>query len=193
MNAVLASRGYPTHPASKYRFFVGDGLEVLARRTMPDPLGNDEHIVRECAEQVRIEYNARWRNKSRLYPGIPELLDDLIARGTILAILSNKPHAFVEQIARHFFNKWKFASIQGALPDVPRKPDPASALAISRAIGLPPHSFLYLGDTNTDMQTAIAAGMFPVGALWGFRPAAELREAGARSLATHPRDVLKLL
>ena len=56
-----------------------------------------------------------------------------------------------------------------------------------------PGDFLYLGDTNTDMQTAVAAGMFPVGVLWGFRPEAELREAGARFLAARPLDVLSLL
>ena len=142
---------------------------------------------------MKEEYDERWKRKSRPYPGISDLLDGLTAKGIVLTILSNKPHAFVEEIARHYFGKWRFSATQGARPEVPRKPDPAAALAISRGVGVPPASFLYLGDTNTDMETALAAGMFPVGALWGFRPESELRDAGARALAAHPKDVLELI
>ena len=193
MNAVLSSRGYPTHPMAEYRYFVGDGVEMLVRRAVPDGLGSEEQVVRACMEQMRDEYARRWQAKSRPYPGIPELLDGLTENGILLTILSNKPNAFVQQIALHFFGKWRFATAQGAVPDVPRKPDPAGALAISRTIGVPPASFLYLGDTNTDMETANAAGMYPVGVLWGFRPEEELRGAGARFLAARPEDVLALV
>ncbi len=193
MNAVLASRGYPTHPLAEYRYFVGDGVEMLVRRAVPESAGGNQPIIRACMAEMRDEYSKRWQNKSKPYPGIPELLDWLTGRDVLLTILSNKPDAFVHEIARHFFGKWRFAAAQGALPDVPRKPDPSAALAISRIVGAPPASFLYLGDTNTDMQTANAAGMFPVGALWGFRPEAELREAGARFLAAAPQDLLRLL
>jgi phosphoglycolate phosphatase len=142
---------------------------------------------------MRDEYGARWRQKTRLYPSISELLDGLTSKGVPLTILSNKPHAFVEEIAHHFFGQWRFAWTQGARPEIPRKPDPAAALAICRSLRMSGEDFLYLGDTNTDMQTAIAAGMFPVGALWGFRPEGELREAGARFLAASPPDVLSIL
>ena len=66
------------------------------------------------------------------------------------------------------------------------------ALAIAARLGLPPPEIVYLGDTNTDMQTALAAGMYPVGALWGFRTAAELTAAGARRLIERPPDLLSL-
>lgn len=191
MNAALASRGWPVHPVKSYRYFVGDGFEVLVRRTIPQ--GIDDRMVRECVSEAQSEYRKRWKSKSGLYPGISDLLDGLTVKGIVLTILSNKPHAFVEEIARHFFGKWTFSATQGARPEVPRKPDPAAALAISRGVGVPPASFLYLGDTNTDMETAIAAGMFPVGALWGFRPESELRDAGARAFAAHPKDVLELI
>ena len=53
--------------------------------------------------------------------------------------------------------------------------------------------FLYLGDTGTDMRTACGAGMHPVGALWGFRTAEELRENGARALIEKPGELLGLI
>ena len=192
MNAVLASRGHPTHPVVEYRYFVGDGMEVLARRALPPALSEDPEEVRACVLGMRDQYGLRWKVKSHPYPGILELLDGLTEKGTLLTILSNKPDSFVKEIARHFFGRWRFSPAQGAQPGMPRKPDPGAALAISESVGVAPAAFLYLGDTNTDMQTAVAAGMFPVGALWGFRPEGELREAGARVLAAHPRDVLAL-
>ena len=71
--------------------------------------------------------------------------------------------------------------------------EPTAAMEISTKLELPPERFLYLGDTGTDMKTATAAGMFPVGALWGFRTADELKSSGAKVLVDHPREVLDLL
>jgi phosphoglycolate phosphatase len=193
MNAVLASRGYPTHPTERYRWFVGDGVELLVRRTLPQALENDEAVVESCRAQMREEYGRRWKRLSRPYPGVSALLDGLTGRAIRIAILSNKPDAFVGEIARHFFGAWEFAAARGARPEVPRKPDPAAALAIARDIGEAPGAFLYVGDTNTDMETAVAAGMFPVGALWGFRDEKELRDAGASALAARPEEVIDLL
>ena len=77
--------------------------------------------------------------------------------------------------------------------DVPRKPDPAGALEIAEQLNIPPPDFLYLGDTEIDLKTSIAAGMFPVGVLWGFRSAEELQENGAKTLIEKPLDVMNLL
>jgi phosphoglycolate phosphatase len=76
---------------------------------------------------------------------------------------------------------------------VPIKPDAGAALDVSRRLAIPPGEFLYLGDTNTDMQTARAAGMYAVGVLWGFRTAEELTSSGAERLVSDPREVLSLL
>ena len=99
----------------------------------------------------------------------------------------------VQEAVSHFFGDGVFEIVRGAMPGVPHKPDPASALQISAELGLDAGEFLYVGDTNTDMQTAVAAGMYPVGATWGFRPAEELTGNGARQLVQDPRDILRLL
>jgi phosphoglycolate phosphatase len=64
---------------------------------------------------------------------------------------------------------------------------------MAASLGIAPERFIYLGDTNTDMKTAVAAGMYPVGALWGFRTAEELTASGARLLIRRPMDALKAL
>ena len=88
--------------------------------------------------------------------------------------------------------EWDFAIVRGVKEGVPRKPDPAGALAVADELSLRPADFLYLGDTGTDMQTAVAAGMHPVGALWGFRTRRELLAHGAAVLVEHPQEVLRL-
>ncbi len=193
MNAVLSELGYPSHPLASYRYFVGDGVANLARRVLPGEAGRDETVVQEVVGRMRKEYGARWHQKTRPYEGIPELLEAARLRGAKLAVLSNKPHPATLEVISHFFPAVPFDAVLGARPQVPIKPDAGAALEVARILSRPPGDFLYVGDTNTDMQTAVAAGMYPVGALWGFREADELIAAGARTLVAHPRDVLSLL
>lgn len=85
-----------------------------------------------------------------------------------------------------------FEAVHGQKPGVPLKPDPAAALEIARELGIPPAQWLYLGDTNTDMKTARAAGMCAVGVLWGFRDRKELEESGAQHIIASPGELLGL-
>jgi phosphoglycolate phosphatase len=193
MNAVLAARGLPTHPIRSYTDFVGDGVENLVRRALPRESGSSEALIAEIVPLMRAEYARRWKDKTRPYDGVSGMLDALSARGLRLAVLSNKPHPATVEVVRHFFPPGKFHAVFGARPDVPIKPDAGAALDVAKRLGVPPEAFLYVGDTNTDMQTAVAAGMYAVGALWGFRTAGELLQAGARVLISHPGDLLTLL
>jgi len=189
MNIVLARLGLPVHPREHYRYFVGDGMEVLARRVLPEALRTPE-MIRRCSEGMRDEYQGRWAVASRPYDGIGDLLPALSSRGLVLNILSNKPDGFTRLMVDHFLAAVTWRQVRGARPGVAQKPDPAGALAIAGELGLRPDQFLYLGDTNTDMMTATAAGMFPVGALWGFRTREELAQSGAKTLLSHPLDLL---
>jgi len=66
-------------------------------------------------------------------------------------------------------------------------------LDIVNRLGIPGEAWLYMGDTNTDMQTARAAGLFAVGCTWGFRDRAELVAAGADAIVDRPEELLGLL
>jgi phosphoglycolate phosphatase len=138
-------------------------------------------------------YAQNWAHKTRPYPGIPELLARLRARGIRLAILSNKPDAFTKDMTAHFFPAGTFDAVMGATKTVPIKPNPAGALILAEQFGLEPAAFAYLGDTNTDMETGLAAGMFTIGVTWGFRPLAELLEAGAQATIDAPDQLPELL
>jgi len=192
MNAVLTAEGLPTHPTDAYRHFVGDGIVNLVRRALPADR-RDETTLERLVAADREEYARRWDRKTRPYEGVPRLLDGLTGRGLGLAILSNKPDDSTRLCVEKLLPGWSFDAVQGVAEGVPLKPDPAGALGIARRLGVAPGSFLYVGDTATDMRTAVGAGMFPVGALWGFRDADELTAAGAQSLLVHPAELLDLL
>ncbi len=191
MNVVLDRHGLPTHPVDRYRFFVGDGIDHLVRRALP--AGVDGAALERIAADMRAEYARRATRTTRPYPGIPELLDALVARGIPMGILTNKPHEPAVAMVRELLGRWPFPVIQGATDGLPKKPDPAGALRVAGALGVPPGRCLYVGDTGTDMRTARAAGMVPVGVLWGFRPREELEAAGARHLIDRPGELLRLV
>ena len=76
---------------------------------------------------------------------------------------------------------------------IPPKPDPTGLLNVVQTLKVSPENCLYVGDTATDMQTAVAVGMFAVGVTWGFRPRQELVESGAQALIDCPDELLELI
>ncbi len=191
LNAVLTGEGLPTHSIDEYRFLVGHGLERLVIGALPEGLRRPAHVRPVLQKFVEL-YRRRQLDKTRPYPGIAEMLAELQARRLRLAVLSNKAHPNTLSVVEHFF-PGVFEAVWGLRPDVPAKPDPAGARAIAQGFGLEPARILYLGDSDVDMKTAAAAGMYPVGAAWGYRPRAELLAAGAQEIIDSPGELPGLL
>jgi phosphoglycolate phosphatase len=95
-------------------------------------------------------------------------------------------------MVKELLGDYSFDVIRGAVDEVSKKPDPTSALQIAEDLEVEPGQVVFLGDTNTDMWTANAAGMYAVGALWGFRDADELLQCGAKTLIEKPGELLAL-
>jgi phosphoglycolate phosphatase len=192
MNRVLAAKGFPAHEYDAYRFYVGNGLKNLVTQCLPESARTDA-IIAACHNRMVAGYNENYISKTRLYDGIPELLDALTSQHIKLAVLSNKADQLTQKICNELLRNWKFEAVMGANDRFPRKPDPASALFISAQMGIMPANICYLGDSDVDMKTANAAGFYPVGAGWGFRPKEELAGNGAKRVIDCPADLLELL
>jgi phosphoglycolate phosphatase len=194
-NRVLARFGYPIHPLDAYRRFVGSGVATLLARALPpgEAARLAEAGMRPILEAMRADYQDHAAEATCPYPGVVELLAALRERNVTSGVLSNKPHEATLAVVRHFFGSHPFAVVQGHAPGMPLKPDPTSALAMADAFGLAPSRILYLGDSDIDMITAKAAGMYAVGAAWGFRGADELRASGADCVCAAPLEVAALL
>jgi phosphoglycolate phosphatase len=191
-NRVYGPHGLGVFSIDEMKTLVGDGAEELIRRVFvsrgrPAP---DDATVASILADYRREYQACWRDHSRPFDGVPELLAELARRGVRTAVLSNKSDIYTERMTSALLPGHRFDIVRGARPGVPLKPDPAPALAIAAELGLTPAACAFVGDTNVDMQTARAAGMRAVGALWGFRTADELRANGADVLIAAPADLL---
>ncbi len=191
VNAALATHGLTPVPVGVFPGIVGDGMDMMARRILPPETVTPE-FLRGFIEEVRKEYALRWKDETTPYPGIPALLDALTARGVRMAVLSNKPHEFTDLIIRTILSRWRFERVLGLRPGMPRKPDPAGAVEIARDMDLLPSEIVFLGDSGNDMHAATAAGMYPVGALWGYRGRQEISEAGAAVLISSPEELLRL-
>jgi phosphoglycolate phosphatase len=192
MNCVLKRNRLPEHNLAAYRYFVGDGIEMLVRRALPFEVASENDFQRFVRE-MKSEYASRWLLKTRPYPGVPEMLAAFAAAGIAMAVLSNKPDDASNEIVKSLLPNIDFRIVLGATPERPKKPDPSAALEIASRLGISPEDFLFMGDTSIDMQTACAAGMFPVGALWGFRPAEELIASGAKVLAAEAQNFIPLI
>jgi phosphoglycolate phosphatase len=184
MNHALNALGMPAHPIARYRELVGEGVRNLIERALP--LGRAD-LVDAVMAAYRPYYLAHLLDATRPFPGIPEML---AAIRVPMAILSNKPDEPTRQIVEALFPGSPFRIVAGERPSVPRKPHPAGARAMAAVLGVAPEACLFVGDSGTDIRTAIAAGMTPLGVAWGFRPAAELEAAGARAVAVTPAEIL---
>ena len=192
MNVALAACGFTAHSTEACKQFIGDGVRNFVWRALPES-HRDDATIAAVMTRYRQAYTANWDNKTRPYEGIGTLLDAIAARGLKMVVYSNKPDDFTQLAVRKLLPRWPFDAVVGAREGWPHKPDPAVALDIAARLAVPPERFVYVGDTNTDMQTATAAGMFAAGALWGFRTAQELLDNGARVLIAHPMELLTVL
>jgi len=191
-NQMLEEEGFPTHEVNLFRHFVGDGARTLVERILPEEARRPD-VIDRCLLRYGAIYGRRWDEQSRAYDDIPELLEALAARGIGLAVLSNKPQAATSRCVARFFGDREWIQVIGQRDGRPKKPDPAGIFDILAATGVRQEETVYLGDTDTDMKAAVAAGVFPVGVLWGFRGREELETHGARALLRGPLDLLKLL
>ena len=90
-NHALQALGYPTHPESAYNFMVGNGINKLFERALPEGEKSEENVLRVRKEFVPY-YDVHNADKSRPYPGIPELLEQLQEKGMILPLLNTNCH-----------------------------------------------------------------------------------------------------
>ena len=191
MNEVLEKNNFPTHTVEEYKFIIGKGIENLAIDSLPKDIPAKDYP--KYFEQIREVYGARWMLKTRPYDGVSALLDNVVNRDVRSAILSNKPQKYTELAVKHLLPRWKFDCIFGDREGVPIKPNPQAVIEIVELLNLPADEFLYVGDTNIDMQTANAAGLTAVGVSWGFRPVAELLAAKANCIIDEPSELLKYI
>lgn len=172
-NHALAALGYPTHEEKEYNFMVGNGINMLFERALPEGEKTEENVLR-VRKGFIPHYDRHNADKSRPYPGITELLDELQAKGLLLAVASNKYQAATEKLIAHYFPNIRFTAVFGQREGIQVKPDPTIVHDVLKIAQVSKEDVLYVGDSGVDMQTALNAEVTSCGVTWGFRPRTEL-------------------
>ncbi len=190
-NEMLAQNGFSIHPVENYIQWIGNGARLLIERAVPEV--KDPVVIDKLLTDYLALYAEKYNIKTSIYPGMDSFLDTLVKNNISISILTNKPHAETLKIADFYLKKWPFQYIFGQRKDIPKKPDPKVALEIASEVGVKPSDILFVGDSSTDIKTAVAAGMQHVGVSWGYGTVESMKEAGATRIIDHVVELIELV
>lgn len=193
-NHALSACGFPTHKIEDYPRLVGNGINKLIERALPEEHRNEATVLR-LREYFVPFYDQHNCDLTRPYDGIPELLHELKQQGHTLAVASNKYQAATEKIVAHFFPN-TFDVVLGEREGIPRKPDPQIVWDIIHrlsplASNLSP--IYYIGDSLVDAATAKAANLPFVACTWGFCTQKQLAQAQPNYMIHHPSEIVQII
>lgn len=192
-NLVLERFGLGPVSEKDMMQMVGNGYKKQMERSLLAS-GDKDLVHYEASLPVYQEFfKQHCLYQLEPYPGMVELLNRMKAAGMKLAVFTNKPHQRGIETVEAVYGKGFFDYILGEQEGLPKKPDPTGAFQIMKALGVTRKECLYMGDTNTDMETAANAGLDAVGAVWGFRGRKELEAFHPKFMAEQPLDVAKML
>ncbi|MDD3038985.1 HAD family hydrolase [Bacteroides sp.] len=191
-NYALNKLGYPIHEIDQYNFMVGNGINKLFERALPEGEKSEENVLRVRKEFIPY-YDAHNADDSCPYPGIPELLSDAQSRGIQLAVASNKYQSATQKLITHYFSGIHFTAVFGQREGIKVKPDPTIVFDILKLADIRKEDVLYVGDSGVDMQTAANAGVTACGVTWGFRPRTELEKFNPSYIVDSAEEINELI
>ncbi|MBE6972909.1 MAG: HAD family hydrolase [Ruminococcaceae bacterium] len=191
VNWVLTQHGWPTHERDTYKYFVGNGMVKLLERATPEQ-AKQPGLWEQVQEEFHAYYAQHKADCTKPYDGMERVLNRLKEVGVSIAVLTNKPNTAAQPIMEQYY-PGVFPLVQGAMPQLPVKPDPTVLMRLMERMGANPESTLFVGDSNVDIQTAKNGGLSSCGVLWGFRTRQELEEEGAQFIAQTPDDLLNII
>ena len=185
-NHALQALGYPTHPESAYNFMVGNGINKLFERASRK--GKERRNVLRVRKEFVPYYDVHNADKSRPYPGIPELLEQLQEKDDIGSGFQQISIGYRETdftlFPQHTFYRRLRTTGRGQ-----REARPTVVHDILDITRISREDVLYVGDSGVDMQTAANAGVTACGVTWGFRPRTELEEFHPAHIVDNATDI----
>ncbi len=190
LNESLNQFGLPAVTLSQTKCFVGNG----ARRLIEQAVGNrPSETVEKVYKYYSKKFTACGNNRSKLYSQEEETLLKLKSEGIKLAIITNKPQRATERVYAKFLAKFGFYKVLGQTEYCPLKPNPSSTLKILDDLMLKKEECIFVGDGETDVLTAKAAGIKCISVLWGYRTKQQLEQVGANLFAENFSDIYEII
>lgn len=189
-NHVCREHGWPVHSVDEFKLMVGNGIPNLVARFTPKGLGEEE--LAAVLAEFSAYYGVHKADKTAPYGGVPQAVAALKEAGLTMAVLSNKADALAGPVVEGYY-PGVFRAVQGALPNVPVKPDPTLLHKLMEKLEAKTETTLFVGDSNVDIRTGKNGGLDTCGVLWGFRSRQELEEAGADYIVETPAQLTGLI
>lgn len=190
VNEMLKKYGFPHRTLEEVRTFVGNGARNLIAKSVP--AGTSSEQIDKCLATYLTLYASNMNNKTRPYPGIPEILEKLKDTGVKIAVCSNKGDDNVKDLCEEYFPGLVDIAA-GEVPGIMRKPAPDSVLKVIKDLGLSKQDAVYIGDSEVDVRTAKNADMPFIGVSLGFRDSKILYAEGASIVADTADELLQYL
>lgn len=190
-NYALTQHGFATHKTEKYKYFVGDGMQKLIERILPENSRTKE-IRTQVFNTFWKHYKEHFVDSTVPYDKITELLGYLKQKKYILAVISNKADEMTQKVVNKLFPN-TFDLVCGKLENYPTKPDPALFNLLTQKLDVTAAECVIVGDSGMDMKTAVNSGAVGIGVLWGFREKSELLQNGADYIIENPLELIDIL
>ncbi len=190
VNFTLDLFGYETKSLNEISAFVGNGVQHLLKKVLPDNISDKEFEL--CYACFKDHYSKHCCEKTRPYKGIMEVLKTLKERDIRVGIVSNKYQDAAEDVCEHYF-KGLYDMVVGESEYCKRKPSPEGINMIRDRYGIIEDETIFFGDSEVDIMTGDNAGVYCVSVLWGYRSRKFLTQHGAHLFMENPLDILNIL
>jgi N-acetyl-D-muramate 6-phosphate phosphatase len=192
LNLLLKEKGCTPLPFDIIRPHVSHGALALVR--LGFALAPGDAAIEPLRRRFLEIYAANLFRETRLFPGIPPLLEALNARGLNWGIVTNKPGYLTEPLVAELGLAHAPVCIVSGDTTKNRKPHPEPMLHACARAGSTPAQCTYVGDAERDIQAGKQAGMKTLVALFGYIPEDEYPEQwGADALIRSPMEVIDWL
>ena len=188
-NFALSSFGLPERTLEEVRQFVGNGVELLMKRAVPN--NTDNKLFTKVFETFKEHYLIHNLDTTKPYDGVLEMLDELNRAGKNIAVVSNKFYEATVELCRHFFGDRVRVAI-GERADIRKKPAPDTVDEAFKLLGVSRENAVYIGDSDVDLATARNSNLPCISVLWGFRDQDFLIEHGGNTFVTEPSQILDI-
>ena len=189
-NYALRVNGFPERTIDEIRRFVGNGARKLIERAVPD--GQIEAALEKVRQDFDIYYKVHCKDHTGPYPGIMEMLQELVQQGYSLGVVSNKPDFAVQELIPEYF-PGIFASVSGERQGVAKKPAPDLIWEAMKNLQADSSNAVYVGDSEVDLEAAANAGIPCISVAWGFKGRRFLEEQHAGMIIETPAEIQKYL
>lgn len=188
-NYVLIKNGFDKKSENFYKENIGNGLEHLLRKCLPDNFMGD---LDSLSKSVRDRYESQLNTETKIYDGIIPVLEYLKKNKVNMAVISNKLHLLAVRSVEKYFNSYEIKVI-GAEGGFPRKPNPDSTVHMLQYFNCSASDALFIGDSIVDIKTAQNASIRSVGVLWGNGTEEDFIKQKSDFILESPQEIFNIL